>query len=132
MARRLGWDRLKADYRARLERNGITQSDYEAGHSLKAGRGHARTPEHPREANPTQHPTYYRERQSLIHEIDRKKQEYFGNADRWHAQRARDNVRMTAVPIGVLRTVAEYSEEEWLDALRETESPDIRRLLGYR
>lgn len=47
MAQRKGWDRLKPDYRDRLINKGVTRESYDAGGSLRAGRGHANTPEHP-------------------------------------------------------------------------------------
>jgi hypothetical protein len=37
---RKGWDRLSADYRARLERHGITRTQYDSGASLQKARGH--------------------------------------------------------------------------------------------
>lgn len=40
MARK-GWEQLSAPYRARLARNGVTQSSYESGISLRTARGHA-------------------------------------------------------------------------------------------
>lgn len=46
MARR-NWDSLSDSYRSRLERSGISRSDYQSGQSLRAARGHATTPEHP-------------------------------------------------------------------------------------
>jgi hypothetical protein len=44
------FNNLSPDYRARLERGGIDRAAYERGEPLKTARGHARTPEHPREA----------------------------------------------------------------------------------
>lgn len=45
MARK-SWDSLTPTYRHRLERGGVTRSQYESGASLKAARGHRATPEH--------------------------------------------------------------------------------------
>lgn len=42
---RKGWDQLSPDYRGRLERAGISRSDYGRGESLSAARGHGSTPE---------------------------------------------------------------------------------------
>lgn len=50
MARARKWDSLSPKYRGRLSRAGVTKSQYEAGANLSAARGHAHTPEHPREA----------------------------------------------------------------------------------
>jgi len=47
MARARNWDRLSVPYRRRLERAGISRSDYMSGQSLKRARGHSNTPEHP-------------------------------------------------------------------------------------
>lgn len=48
--RRVGWSKLSADYRARLERNGVSRREWEAGVDLRATRGHA--PAAPRGAAP--------------------------------------------------------------------------------
>src|ERR1700691_1717151 len=40
------WNALKPNYRARLERGGITRNKYVAGESLSGSRGHSKTPEH--------------------------------------------------------------------------------------
>lgn len=50
MARRRDWTSLSPGYRARLEKSGLTQEQYEGGASLKEARGHLFTPEHPQEA----------------------------------------------------------------------------------
>jgi len=41
------WSKLSPAYRARLERGGLTRSDYLAGVPLSAARGHSQTPERP-------------------------------------------------------------------------------------
>jgi len=41
---RKGWAQLSDTYRKRLERNGITQQQYEAGQSLGSARGHKHPP----------------------------------------------------------------------------------------
>lgn len=50
MPRSRNWDALSSSYRARLGRAGITRESYLSGSPLRAARGHAATPEHPREA----------------------------------------------------------------------------------
>lgn len=40
MARRKGWNELSDAYRRRLERSGVSKTDYESGTSLKSARGH--------------------------------------------------------------------------------------------
>lgn len=62
---RKGWENLKADYRDRLIRNGITKRDYERGRNLSAGRGHFATPEHGLKSarkNPEKYKDYIRKR----------------------------------------------------------------------
>jgi len=48
--RRVGWSRLKSDYRRRLEASGISRSSWENGADLRAARGHVPAP--PRGAAP--------------------------------------------------------------------------------
>lgn len=45
-SRRKGWGQLSPAYRARLSRSNITEAEYNAGHELRAARGHRVTPEH--------------------------------------------------------------------------------------
>jgi len=58
MARARSWDSLSEAYRRRLSRAGITKSQYQSGTNLSKARGHAQTPEHPREAQ--KHPERYK------------------------------------------------------------------------
>lgn len=118
MARK-GWDLLKADYRERLERNGISRSDYERGASLKAGRGHERTPERPSLSNPQNFPEYHSERQRLVNAVARKKQEIFGNSPKWNPAKGRANIIKYAPSMAKLRWALNAEPEEWLDAIRE-------------
>lgn len=66
MARsRKGWQQLSPSYRARLQKAGITKSQYESGVSLSKARGHGQTPEHGiREAirNPRKYQKYIAKR----------------------------------------------------------------------
>lgn len=41
------WDSLSPAYRRRLERSGVSQSQYDSGVPLTVARGHAKTPERP-------------------------------------------------------------------------------------
>lgn len=43
--RRKAWSDLTPAYRSRLERSGISRSDFERGENIRAARGHAVTPE---------------------------------------------------------------------------------------
>jgi hypothetical protein len=58
--KRIGWDNLSANQRKRYISKGITKRDYDSGVSLKAGRGHATTPERPERAarKPQDYPEY--------------------------------------------------------------------------
>lgn len=61
MARQRDWSNLSPNYRARLERGGITRQSYEQGANLRAARGHAHTPERPTEGrNRPEFAEYYR------------------------------------------------------------------------
>jgi hypothetical protein len=65
VARRKAWESLTPKYRARLSRGGVTKTSYQRGDSLSKARGHANTPEHPREAarKPERYREYLRKRQ---------------------------------------------------------------------
>lgn len=102
MAKRRAWNALSADYRARLQRNGITPAQYEAGESLKAARGHSKTPEHPQDAvkNPgrfseyrEKHKDRYKEYRARVKSLQQlafeKKERLWGNRHTWHEGRAR-------------------------------------------
>jgi hypothetical protein len=60
MAKGRSWDSLSPTYRERLSRAGVTKSQYQSGTNLSKARGHAQTPEHPREAerHPERYPDY--------------------------------------------------------------------------
>lgn len=64
MAKRRTWSALSESYRNRLTRSGITESEFSSGASLRAARGHAATPERPKQAfrNPDLYSTYLRKR----------------------------------------------------------------------
>lgn len=68
MARR-GWDQLSDTYRQRLERSGISQSEYQSGASLAGARGHGATPERPLtdlENVPSQYQAYADLRREIV------------------------------------------------------------------
>lgn len=64
MAKRRSWESLSEAYRSRLSRAGVTESSYSQGASLRAARGHATTPERPKQAfrNPDLYSNYLRKR----------------------------------------------------------------------
>lgn len=87
MARQL-WETLSPAYRGRLERGGITRTAYESGVSLAKARGHAATPEHPREAEKEKNRERYRRYRDKKAELAKKvqgvKERWFGNRESWN------------------------------------------------
>lgn len=87
------WDSLSSAYRARLQRSGISRSQYESGVSLSAARGHARTPEHPQDAykqsGRQKYKDYRRERHGLVDQVVARKRELWKSRGRWNEDRAR-------------------------------------------
>lgn len=135
MARK-GWDRLKSDYRERLERNGISRSDYENGVSLKKARSHEKTPERPRNYNAELFQEYHQSREALTARLVERKRELFGDtpADpkhgpRWNPERSAQYIRDYSPPLRLMRWALEASTEELLDAIRD--DPETYAFLGY-
>ena len=89
MARR-SWDQLSSDYRDRLEKAGITPQMHAAGESIRAARGHARTPEHPSEGvrEPEKFRDWFDERQKLVRQVQRRKARMFKGSKKFNAQRS--------------------------------------------
>lgn len=141
MARRRVWSSLSPTYQARLKRAGITKRQYESGAALSAARGHAKTPEHPREAarKPERYPEYVEKAKRLQGEANQKrtqtaerlkeiianrKEILWGANHKYNPLRARENIfRKVQSPDGiqqvpgvrVLKMLAEASDDEWLD-----------------
>jgi len=130
MARK-GWSSLTPGYRARLERNGISESDYESGVSISSARGHARTPERPSQArdNPKQFPLYQQERTTLTNSIVAKKQHWFSTAPKWNPITSANKFKKDPPPMAALRRWNQLTRDEWLDAIREDASAVA--YLGY-
>lgn len=128
MARK-GWDALSTGYKARLEKAGITKSDYDAGGSIQKARGHATTPERPSQANPTKHGRYIAERNRLITRLTTNKQMWFGTSPKWNPGLKAKPFKDNPPSLAALRMWAGFSREEWLDALRSDESTTA--YLGY-
>lgn len=127
MARK-GWATLSPGYRARLEKAGISQDDYEQGESIQSARGHSQTPERPTQTN-NNFPIYQQERQRLVGLVTRHKQDFFGTSPKWNPLRASRMFREKPPPMARLRYWAGLDREEWLDAIRE--DPDSTAYLGY-
>jgi len=128
MARK-GWESLKLDYRKRLERGGISRAAYERGESIKSARGHAQTPERPSLSSPTKYPKYHSERQKLITQVNKKKQDFFGISPKWNPTKAKANLSKYAPPMARLQWALDAEYEEWVDAIRE--DPEGYAFLGY-
>lgn len=126
---RKGWSTLKADYRARLERAGITQADYESGQSLKKGRGHANTPERPSQYSKSQYPSYSQERTRLERALTAKKQRLWGDKPRWNPARSERYIREKPPSLRLLRWALDATEQELIDEIRE--SPEAYSFIGY-
>ena len=126
---RKGWNALSANYRARLQKAGITQADYEAGQSIQKARGHLHTPERPILANPNKHQSYVAERKRLTDRLVQHKQDFFGTSPKWNPTRAVRPFQSAPPPMRLMRKWVTYSKQDWLDAIRE--EPEYIRFLGY-
>lgn len=89
MARK-GWSSLSSDYRSRLERGGVSRSDYERGESLSTARGHGSTPERPELAESKPEYEGYR---NLRNEIIDLKRELWGGTGRFSEKNSRKEMR---------------------------------------
>lgn len=128
MARK-GWQSLSSDYKARLERAGMSRADYEAGQSLAKARGHDQTPENPRAYDPTKYQKYHSERTRLETQLNSRKQQLFGQSDRWSDSKSKKNIREYPPSLAQIRWAVRASDDELLDAFRE--SPTEFSWLGY-
>jgi len=121
MANRRVWSALSQSYQTRLLRNGITQQAYESGASVTAARGHKETPEHPEDAirNPDKYKNYRKRLKALQQEVNRRKEEIWGNRHKWNDRRAKENVLRGTPPdfkkpgIKALKKAMEASDEQW-------------------
>jgi|SRR5580692_8724841 hypothetical protein len=123
MAQRKPWDSLSLSYRERLSRKGISPQMHAAGESIRAARGHERTPEHPREGveNPRKYQDWFNNRAQLVRRVNQKKEQFFGSSHKW----GRNAKRYTnkGVPggnapgIDKLQWALNANEEEWLEAI---------------
>lgn len=123
MARR-SWESLSEGYRNRLESKGITPAMHEAGASIKAARGHERTPEHPAEGvkRPKDFPEWFDQRRALVNKVARRKAEIFGRSRKFNSRRSRKLANegsdgSNPPTMAQLRWALEASEEEIMAAL---------------
>lgn len=128
MARK-GWNALSPGYRARIEKAGLTRADYEAGQSLQKARGHAETPEHPKQFSPAKFPKYAAERQRLTTAVERKKQQIFDGGPKWNPARSARHIREKPPSLAMLRWALQASEQDIRDAIRH--DPETFHFLGY-
>ena len=112
------WDQLTPTYRRRLERGGITRQNYETA-DRKAARGHATTPEHPRDAerHPGQYRDYITSRTSDERQVIARKERIWGTSPRFDpgrsAQMVRRNPRTKSVPsLALMRRFLRMSDDE--------------------
>jgi hypothetical protein len=139
MAKRRVWSALTKAYRARLERKGIDQRQYESGASLKAARGHAKTPESLKEyaRNPKKFPEYRAKRMPYAKIIEEKKARIFGDRFKFNKERSAIYVREgrgdVKPPTGKqLRFLAGLTDEEFDDWQYEHRFEDDWSFLWYR
>lgn len=127
MARK-GWSSLSAGYKARLEKAGISKTDYERGQSIQAARGHAKTPERPTQKTGN-FPQYQAERARLTRRVVDLKQAYFGTTPVYNPGKAVARFRKEPPSMASLRHWAKLTKEEWIDAIRT--DPTAGAYLGY-
>jgi hypothetical protein len=62
---------------------------HRAGESIRAARGHERTPEHPKEGvtQPQKFPEWFTNRQALVRRVARRKEQLFGSSPKWNGRR---------------------------------------------
>lgn len=129
MARK-GWDSLSPNYRRRLEKAGLSKSDYESGVSLSKARGHAKTPEHGvKNVNKAKYPEYFSQREKLIQELQRRKREMWGDRPRWDESRSMSHIRQKPISNQALKWALEADESDLIDAIREDAETFL--FLGY-
>jgi hypothetical protein len=126
MARK-GWDSLSPNYRARLEKNGISKRAYDRGESIQSARGHENTPERPKQG--AAFPIYQAERERLTRRIIDHKQFWFGTSPKYNPTRSARKFREQPPAMAQIRRWANYDREEWLDEIRE--NPAAAEYLGY-
>jgi hypothetical protein len=124
MATRKPWASLSASYRERLARKGITEHSHSSGGSLREGRGHEHTPEHPSEAisKPDKFPIYMRKRTRLVAQVIAKKHRLWGIEHKFNDRRARKMVNggfdgKKPPSLEKLRWAIQADESEMLEAM---------------
>lgn len=90
MATRKPWESLSQSYRDRLTKKGITPEMHSRGASIKAARGHEHTPERPTQSRgKKEYSDYNSRRRSLVSQVNRRKQQLWGDTHDYHPARSR-------------------------------------------
>jgi hypothetical protein len=130
VAGRKGWDTLSSAYRQRLERAGVSRSEYEAGQSIQKARGHSKTPERPTQnITASQFPQYFNSRSKLIRDVEAKKTRIFGASPRWDYLRSHKAMEKRPPSMRQLQWAMAADDQDIIDAIRE--DPETFRWLGY-
>ena len=132
MGKRTPWAQLKADYRERLIKKGITPEMHAAGASLRAARGHEETPEHPGTYNPNDYQSYNQRRKALLTQLEARKQRLWGDKPRWNAEISQKWPREKPPSLAQLKwAVHDADDDELEDAIREIRDEPSFTYLGY-
>jgi hypothetical protein len=132
VGKRTPWAQLKAEYRERLIKKGITPEMHASGVSLRAARGHKDTPEHPGAYNPTQYQSYNQRRKTLLAQLEARKQQLWGGSPRWDAQKSQQWPREKPPSIAELKwAVNDADDDELEDAVRQIRDDETFTFLGY-
>lgn len=118
MARK-GWQSLSDAYRKRLQKAGISESDYAGGASIKSARGHAATPERPIGYNAKAFPQYSQRRGSLEQQVQQRKEELFGDRPRWNSTKSLMHIRTKPPTFAQMRWFLAAEPDEVWDAIRQ-------------
>lgn len=125
------WESLSEAYRGRLERQGITAREHAQGASIKAARGHERTPEHPREGiqKPEKFKDWFDQREALVQRVAAKKRRLFGSSRKFNGRRSMKLVREGSEgkhppSIAQLQWAVNASDDELLSTLESQDYDD--------
>jgi len=136
------WENLSTDYRARLQRAGITKRDYESRSpelmaKRQAARGHKNTPEHPERAarNPDKFGIYIQTRNELEQSVLARKARLFKDRVRYNAGRSKLNVAKYRPTVPQMRRFLAANERDIDDFIEsilvDGRLPDEWSFLGY-
>ncbi len=129
MARK-GWSALSSDYRERLKRAGISQSDYESGRSIIKARGHAHTPERPTSYKPLpQYQGYQQKYNAALNAFEARKRTLYGAQPKWNPIRSRQNAIAEGLGMARMIELSGMNVREQQDEARK--DPRVRKALGY-